>query len=419
MRANTDYLYWDRFKHLKVPEGLSIEDAWRILKIERGLMGRPTPIKDTAGRTFTYSFVDSVQRSLMVIDQQAGGRIGTRVSEFSRETQRAYMFNRLMEEAIASSQIEGAATTRRDAKEMLRTGRKPKDRGERMILNNYRTITRIKDYLSQPLSPEVLLDLQASLTKGTLRNPSEVGRFRTADDHDVVVGSFTGEVFHVPPEATVMREQLLDLCHFASEDAERFIHPVLKAILLHFWLAYLHPFCDGNGRTARAVFYLHSLKAGYRLFEYMSVSRVMLRRRAQYERAFLYSEIDDANLTYFVLFHLRAIETALDEFWKYAERKGREDRELQRSVSTDVGFNYRQRAILARALKDTGAVFTIASHRASHDVAYATARSDLLELAGRGYLRKQKSGRHYSFLPVPDIRDRLRVSDDDGTSTAD
>jgi hypothetical protein len=42
-----------------------------------------------------------------------------------------------------------------------------------------------------------------------------------------------------------------------------FIHPVMRAITLHFWLAYDHPFCDGNGRTARALFYWSMLKQGY------------------------------------------------------------------------------------------------------------------------------------------------------------
>jgi hypothetical protein len=50
----------------------------------------------------------------------------------------------LMDEAIASSQIEGAATTRKKAKEMLRENRPPKNRSEKMIANNYITIKRIR-----------------------------------------------------------------------------------------------------------------------------------------------------------------------------------------------------------------------------------------------------------------------------------
>ena len=406
-KANQDYLYWDRFKQLTMPQGVTPEVAWTVLKLTREISRRRTQITAVDGNRFWYSLTDELQRSLMVIDQQAGGWIGTTAPEISRNVKRTYLLSRLMEEAIASSQIEGAATTRREAKEMLRTGREPQTRSERMILNNYLTIGRMRELSDKPLSPALLLELQASLTAETLNNPSEVGRFRTDEDDDIVVGNQTGEVLHVPPRASTLRDQLDELCRYANEDGEQFVHPVLKASMLHFWLAYLHPFCDGNGRTARALFYLHALSHGYWLFEYVSISRVILRRKAQYARAFLYSEIDDADLTYFLTFHVHAIEKALQEFWEYVERKAQEDRELESSVSKDGGFNYRQRALLSRAMKDSGTRFTIESHRASHNVAYATARSDLLELADRGYFVQLREGRSFVFVPAGDLRIRL------------
>ncbi len=406
-RANRDYLYWDKFKHLSMPGGFSAEQLWPVLKLARASHRRNTPARDVHGHVFWYSLTDELQRVLMVIDQQAGGRIGIGVPELGRDVQQTYLLSRMMEEAIASSQIEGAATTRRVAKEMLRTGREPRTRGERMILNNYRTIARMRDLLDSPLSPDLLLELQASLTDGTLDDPSESGRFRTAGDDDIVVGGHTGQILHTPPSADRLTEQLKDLCRFANEGEGQFIHPVLKAMVLHFWLAYLHPFCDGNGRTARALFYLSSLGHGYRLFEYVSISRVILRRRAQYERAFLYSETDGGDLTYFLTFHLHAIEQALQEFWAYVARKAGEDTELQRRVALDEGLNYRQRALLSRALKDSSSRFTIESHRASHSVAYATARSDLLDLVERGYLVQKRLGRAFVFVPGPGLRDRL------------
>ena len=75
------------------------------------------------------------------------------------------------------------------------------------------------------------------------------------------------------------------LCDYANRETDDFEHPTIKAIALHCWLALIHPFADGNGRTARALFYLFMLKNDYWLFEYLSISRVILRRRAQYERS--------------------------------------------------------------------------------------------------------------------------------------
>ena len=61
------------------------------------------------------------------------------------------------------------------------------------------------------------------------------------------------------------------------EIAGGFIHPMIRSIILHFWLAYDHPFVDGNGRTARALFYWSMLRHGYWLFEFISISQIILK----------------------------------------------------------------------------------------------------------------------------------------------
>ena len=125
-RANHDYLYWDRFKYLTMPEGIRPEDAWRFVKVLRSISRNPTPVIDNHGHAFTYWATDEVQRCLHLIDRDAGGRITTSEAGIPEYAQQRYLVSSLMEEAIASSQIEGAATTRRVAKDMLRTGRRPR-----------------------------------------------------------------------------------------------------------------------------------------------------------------------------------------------------------------------------------------------------------------------------------------------------
>ena len=407
-RANEEYLYWDKVKYLELPEEVSPKEMWLVLKAARLLNRRSTPIIDLHGHEFWYSLADSIQRRLMVIDQQAGRTIGSTISSIPPDTKQRYLLSNLMEEAWASSQLEGAATTRRVAKDMLRSGRQPVSRGELMIANNYRTIRTITSLLDEPLTPALLLTLQASLTEGTVKDPGDVGRFRRTDE-DIVVGDGFGRIVHVPPPAVRIPEELERLCDYANSEGSGFVHPIIKACLLHFWLAYVHPFCDGNGRTARALFYLHALKSGFWLIEYVAISRVILKQRSRYERAFLYSESDDADCTYFLAFHLRAIEQALNELWDYMERKSREDELLRARLHSEGGLNYRQRAVLTRALKDGTAQFTIESHKASHDVSYGTSRNDLLDLVNRGYLTQERRGRRtYVFYPAPDIRERIQ-----------
>ncbi len=404
-KANKSYLYWDEFKYQPMPDGVTPEEAWRFLKLMRSFGRTYTPVLDVHGHSFTHLQTEEVQRCLHVIDQQAGGPVTGAGVGASSDARTRYLVSSLMEEAIASSRVEGASTTRRVAKEMLRTGREPRDVSERMIINNYRAVSMLRDLKDEPITTELILKIQASLTRGTLDRADDVGQVRRGDD--IIVHDELNRILHQPPPAAEIPRELERLCQYANEDGSTFLHPVIKAIVLHFWLAYLHPFADGNGRTARALFYLHMLKKDYWLFEFLSISRVILNRRSQYDRAYLYAETDDCDLTYFVNFNLHAIERAVTDLWAYLDRKATEDHEIAERVRHDGTLNYRQRALLTRAIEDADAAFTIESHRTSHDVAYATARADLFDLAERGYLARRKDGRTYVFTPAEGLRQRL------------
>lgn len=404
-QANDEYLYWDKFKHRPMPKWLKPEDAWQYLKLVRRAQFRQTPIRDAHGHYFQYWLPDAAQRHLHMIDMQAGGAITTKADILSSENRDRYLVSSLMNEAIASSQIEGASTTRRVAKEMLRTGRKPQDRAEQMILNNFKTIRWLRDLSEKPLSPEMLHGLQASLTINTLKDPGATGRNRLPEEEIVVQDQ--DQILHVPPPAKNLPREIERLCQFANRDEGEFMHPVVKGILLHFWLAYLHPYVDGNGRTARAVFYWYLLSRGYWLFEFLSISEAILQRRAQYDRAYLYAETDDLDATYFIMFNLATIARSLEGLHRFLENKQRESVETAKVLSEVKGLNHRQQAIIRRALADRAAEFTIASHGTSHNIAFATARADLFDLVGRGLLVRQKVGRKFVFLAPDDLPARI------------
>ena len=153
---------------------------------------------------------------------------------------------------------------------MIRTGRPPRTNGERMILNNYRTMQRVAEWKELPLDAALLFEMHRMVTDRTLEDPAAAGRLRKADEPITVQDDITGEVYHYPPPAGSLPTRLQALCDFANAGTStaahpptRFVHPVVRAILLHFWLAYDHPFVDGNGRTARALFYWSMLRQGY------------------------------------------------------------------------------------------------------------------------------------------------------------
>jgi Fic family protein len=346
-------------------------------------------------------------RELHYMDRNAAGSIGLDTPGLPSGATDRYLISSLMEEAIASSQIEGADTTRMVAREMLRTGRKPKDKAEQMILNNYVTIGRIKSLAGEPLSMELLNSLQASMTENTLDDPGSSGRLRRADENIRVVDGSDGTVLHTPPPAGQLESRLEDLCHFANSDEGPFIHPIVKAILLHFWLAYEHPYVDGNGRTARALFYWYALSKGYWLLEYVSVSRAILRAHRQYLRSFLYSETDGCDATYFLMSQLKFVRTAIDDLHLYLDKKQKEYDVALGELKLWPYLNYRQLAVLHHALKHPDAVYTVQSHKNSHRVAYATARWDLLSLSKQGLLEQGKSGKRMVFTVPADLKGKI------------
>lgn len=312
-----------------------------------------------------------------------------------------------MEEAITSSQLEGAVTTREVAKEMIRTGRKPRDTSEQMILNNYVTMQRIRELKGRDLTPELVLEIHRLVTEGTLEDPTAAGRYRHPHE-ERVVGDDYDQIVHIPPPAEELEERMKAMCAFANaETPDYFIHPAVRAILLHFWLAYDHPFYDGNGRTARALFYWAMVRRGYWLFEFISISKIIKKAPMKYSLSFLHTETDDNDLTYFLLAQTRVIRLAIAELHAYIGRKTEEFRDAESHMKALDLFNHRQVELLLHAIKHPNHRYTFASHGKSHGIVYQTARADLLDLSERKMLDPQKKGKQWNFISPSDLSERL------------
>ena len=410
------YLHWDRLRHRTPPANLSPEEWWLGAKLARNAISKDLPFQDVRGRAFRFSVPDSVLERLHRIDRDAAGQIQTHAEVVSSEGRERYVLSSLVEEAITSSQLEGAATTRQVAKDMIRDGRKPRDRDERMIFNNYAAMSRIREIKDRPLSLELIFELHRVLTAETLDEPDAAGRFRAAHEDIHVFDEISHRKLHTPPPAEQLPERLRTLCDFANTEPKQgeFVHPVLRAILLHLMLAYDHPFVDGNGRTARALFYWAMARQGYWLMEYVSISSILRKKPAQYGLSFLYTETDDNDATYFIDHQLRVICEAIDNVLAWLERKQAEmqdaDALLCASGPLADHLNHRQRALLVHAFKHPGYIYGIQGHRRSHGVTYETARTDLLELDRLGFMNKRKRGRAWVFQASRDLMDRIERS---------
>jgi len=401
------YLHWDKLLYYPPPKDLTHEQWWFSLKMQRRNLLKQISLNDKKGQPFQHLEVDPIPEMLHKIDQGAGGFIQMPEQITNPDTKDQYYVSSLIQEAITSSQLEGAATTRRVAKEMIKTGRPPRDRSERMILNNFRTMQQIEKIKDKPLSKELVFEIHRLVTEGTLDEPSAAGRFRTANEKRVV-GDMYNEVFHDPPPANQLEERMAAMCDFANGKTPKyFIHPVIRSIILHFWLAYDHPFVDGNGRTARALFYWSMLRHGFWLFEFISISQIIRKAPAKYGRAFLYTETDDNDLTYFILYHLDVIRRAIKELHEYIKRKTEQLQTIEHKMRGMAALNHRQRALISHALRHPYQHYTIRSHQISHNIVYQTSRLDLFDLELRGLLKCHKVGRTWHFTPVDELEERL------------
>jgi Fic family protein len=407
------YRHWDTFRHAPPLAGFTAEEQWAAIKLARAALYRELPLLDQRGRPFQYALPAPALEMLHQIDRFGGGNIQGNEQVTNPATRDTYLFKSIVEEAITSSQLEGASTTRKVAKAMIQEGRPPRNRSERMILNNYEGMLYVRDVVGERLTPELVRNLQRVLTEGALDDPDAAGRYRRADEN-IVIEDETGRRLYTPPPADELEERVQRMCDFANaKHPDEFIPPAIRAILLHFWLAYDHPFVDGNGRTARALFYWCMARQGYWLCEFVSISRILKRARGQYARAYLYSETDDNDATYFILDQMRVLLRAIDELHAYLTRKSAElhaAEALVRRASRSVReINDRQLALLNHALRHPDAGYTVESHRVSHGVSYETARSDLMKLVKQRLLTQRKVGKAFVFSPAPNLANLAAV----------
>jgi len=295
------YRHWETFRFALPLPDVSAEEQWLAVTLAREAIHRRLPLQDRAVNPFRCALPSIALEMLHHIDRDASGNVGGSEQGTDDATRDTYLVRSVVEEAITSSQLEGASTTRKVAKAMIQEGREPRDRGERMIRNDYEGMSFVRRVVKERLTPEIVLELQRRLTDDTLDIADGAGRLRRADE-DIVIEDETGTRLHTPPRADELESRMRAMCDFANGVNEtEYLPAPVRAIVLHFWLAWDHPFVDGNGRTARALFYWCMARQGYWLCEFVSISRILRRARGQYARAYLYTETDDNDVTYFLL----------------------------------------------------------------------------------------------------------------------
>ena len=379
-KININFEYWDTVKYKKCPPDCTPTDLWTYVKAAR--IKSAITVWEKYG--VSLSLTNNMQKKYHEIDMNWGGSWGTDATIDSK-TKEQYLVSSLMEEAIYSSMMEGASTTRKVAKEMLRKKVAPKDKSQQMIHNNYQTIQFIIAHKNEPLTEDLLLHIHRLMTENTMLSPDDAGRFRTNNDV-VVENGITHETVHTPPSYDEIPQFINDLCLFFNQnDDKQFIHPIIRGIIIHFMISYIHPFADGNGRTARAMFYWYMLRKGYWLTEYLSISRVIAKSKKSYEKAFLYAEADQMDIGYFVAYNLRVLEQSFQQLQNYIKRKQSEKNDAL--ILMQIGdINERQAQIIKHFDNSPNAMLTIKDIQTKFMISPTTAKADVTRLVERGIL---------------------------------
>ena len=409
--AKGRYLHWDKLRYLKPPAGLTAQEHWLGSKMARWALFKALPLLDKRQQPFKLALPEPVLRMLHQIEEEAKQFHGQSVRVKAVRDQ--YLVQSLVEEAISSSQLEGAKTSRQQAQRMLHQGRAPHNLDEQMIVNNYEAMHFVRSQQDESLTPQMILELHRIATEKTLDDASAAGRLRTEKDHMQVISQRAQEILHTPPAADELPARLQGLCDFANQPStDFFIHPIIKAILLHFMLAYDHPFVDGNGRIARALFYWAMIRHGYWFSQFISISQIIKQAPVQYGRAFLWTETDDNDTTYFIIHQLDVIQKAIEQLKADLSRNRQELAQVEQLLEESTlahQLNYRQLNLLKHALNHPNSTYTIKEHQTTHRISYQTARMDLLNMENElGLLHKRKIGKSFVFVAPTDLKERIR-----------
>ena len=385
-------------------DGKELESSWMVLKLARAFSSNHLPYKPI---NLTYVLTSEISHELHLCDRDLSKVFPTGTRQL--ESAPKYIIDALSEEAIFSSKLEGAVTTELAAKNMLRKNLPPRNKDEQMIVNNHLAMQFIQDKKDVSLTPEFIREIQGIVTKNTMQDENQSGVFRSTNDVSVM-NVRTGEVIHYPPDAEKIDSMISALCDFVNADGvlnpaeeDPFVHPIIVGIALHFLIGYIHPFYDGNGRTARTLFYWYVLSRGYEVFQYIPISKIMQQSPGKYRDAYLATEKDDLDLTYFILYNIRCIRKARKALIDHLKLENSRKKTTEQTISALPDVTKRQAAILSYMFEYKTEEFGIKEIADRFSVTYQTARTDLMHLTDSGYLGMRKKGKAFFYYVRDDF----------------
>lgn len=393
--TNQDYLSKEEIGY-RIPNDIALEELWqRVIKF-RKQKSEILPFNDQSNQNFWYLLTPALQREIYEIDSSGKDSLYRVVK---KEIEHELIKDSLIEEALYSSVIEGAFSTMKRLRELVEKEKEPVDINDQMVLNNYHAMQFILQEKHKELSVDFILQLHKIITEKTLfEDEAYAGRFR--DDMVYVKDKRRDIVIYTPPPVEEVSPAINKLVEWVNEKNDaRFIHPIIKASFIHFYFVYIHPFFDGNGRTARALFYYFLIKNGYEFFKYFSISMVVQKTKIQYYKAIKDAQDCNADLTYFLLYMATTILESIHLVTERIVSHYQRDFAFLRLKEKGIFLNERQERFLRRFLVKDKRAISIKAYKDWFKVVYETARRDLEDLAAKGIILKSKHRRQFVYSP--------------------
>lgn len=398
------YFHYDELRH-RIEGDLDHKLVWSLVKSARNRQKAKIIKLGEPREQCHYLLTPLIQKAISEVDRNTtSASLEWISSKIGEKSQMDYLLNDLIEdESISSSQLEGAATTTRVAKELLKRNKKPRSEDEKMIVGNYKLMIFAWEHRESPLSLDLLREMHKVGVEGIDDDTYVPGNFRKSDDVHVI--NSDGDVVHTPPAAETLKNRLKEFVIWVNKDHEEsddssYIHPLIKAITIHFCIGYEHPFRDGNGRVARALFYWYMFKKDFATFRYVAISVLLKKAPAKYGKSYLYTESDKMDLTYFIEHQssviIRAIHKFKDTYKNAAIEIDRFNEWLFKS-GLYKKLTDKQRTVFQVAKSGIAMGFTIRNVEKNLGCSYNTASSVLNGLVDLKLFSKVKNGREWLY----------------------
>jgi Fic family protein len=393
---------WDEFEQMTQPSGMSPAQTWELLTLLRRQTAVDFPFRDSRGRRGWCSLTRSMMSDYADIDWRC--HQGSRLDQAIRSRNATYfLIEAHVNDAVTAIRDDGVALGYERAREILLGEREPSGPDELILLNSHRARWDLEDLGRQRCTPELIRRLHRRVTKG-----AEQPSVSSPDP-----GSEFWEGANLDSEAS------LDLISrmVNNEGVDVAEHPVLLSMAIHWVFMSNLPLPTWNGVMASLIMKLCFIKSRLPVLVYIPILKT---HNAWQDGAirppvvpvpFSKSMVqfgDEVDFTIYAGALAHLVRLDLGETERELRRALMRDEALSETLQFDPNINYRQRAVLSRALDHPEASFRIETHRTHYRVAYATARADLLKLASMGFLECVREKRAFVFTPSPGLRAALR-----------